>query len=85
MEEKNITTQNIDYIAINTDQKSYTGMRILHSFCLGVSLATGIRIVDITDVGLDIDGEEKNIANIILGRINKQQFVNLQNLHLVYI
>ena len=73
-----------DYIAVGVDEQSYTGMRILYSFCVGISLATDVQVVDISSLDFNISSSE-SIRDAAWKKIKNKQFVDLYNLQLNYI
>ena len=84
MTQRGITFNALDYIAVCVDYTSYTGMRILYAFCVGLSLTTNMRVVDISSLDIKISSSD-SIRNAALQMIKAKKFVDIYHLHLNYI
>lgn len=84
MRQRDMTFNVLDYIAIGVDDTSYTGMRMLYAFCVGLSLTTNMRVVDISSLDIKISSSE-SIRSAALQMINSKKFVDIYHLHLNYI
>jgi tRNA A37 threonylcarbamoyladenosine modification protein TsaB len=64
LQENNISLHNLDFISIATNPKSYTGIRVIYSFIIGLSYSLNIKIIEINLLEIYLHLLKKKLKDI---------------------